>query len=501
MYLRSRASNMAKMQPTDQANGPAEAAASLSFAAGARAGTPLFRQIYARVRDAILAGELREGARLPSVRLLAAQLPASRTTVQAAYDLLAAEGLVTGRGAAGTVVGPVSPASRLPTPERPAPAGVIPGIELGAAPRPFQMGLPAIDQFPRKVWCRLAAQAARGLTDASIVYQDPGGDPALRQAIVAYLAVARGVTCTAAQVIVTSGFLGALALVAAALLRPGDKVWVEDPGYFIARQLLELAGLVPVPVPVDAEGIDVDAGIARAPDARLVVVTPTHQFPLGMTLSLRRRLALVEWARSSGARIVEDDYDSEYRYLGRPPQALGGLDEHGRVLHVGTFSKVLFPSLRLGYLVAPPAEAERLLRARFLLGGHASALDQAILCLLMRSGGFSRHIGRMRRLYAARRTALASALERHAGDLGRVEMAAGGMHLLLRLPDGSDDVAMAAAAWKHGLAARALSSLALQAGAGRALLLGFASLPEASADAAASRLRAALTEAPASPIA
>lgn len=224
----------------------------------------------------------------------------------------------------------------------------------------------------------------------------------------------------------------------------------------------------------------------------MAVVTPTHQFPLAMSLSLRRRQALVDWARASGAWIVEDDYDSEYRYLGRPPQALYGLDTSGRVLHVGTFSKVLFPAVRLGYLVAPPAEAERLARARFLLGGHASVLDQATVCQLMESGGFTRHIGRMRRLYAARRTALARALERHLGARVRVEMAAGGMHLLLRLPDGADDVAMAARLWEHGLAARALSSLAVRATEQRALLLAFTGLSEKNAEAAAIRLRAAL---------
>ena len=220
-------------------------------------------------------------------------------------------------------------------------------------PLPFRMGLPALDAFPRKLWSRLSTRAARGLGTPELIYPHPAGDRPLREAIAAYLGVSRGIACTAEQVMVTAGFQGALALARSLLLHPGDAVWVEDPGYPLARQALGAAGVQISPVPVDREGLQVDVGIATAPNARLAVVTPTHQSPLGVALSLPRRLALLGWAAATGAWVLEDDYDSEFRYIGHPLPALKSLDRGGRVLYAGSFSKVLFPGLRLGYLVVP----------------------------------------------------------------------------------------------------------------------------------------------------
>jgi GntR family transcriptional regulator/MocR family aminotransferase len=322
-----------------------------------------------------------------------------------------------------------------------------------------------------------------------MVYQDPRGDPALRQAIASYLAIARGVACRADQVFITAGFQGALGVIARTMLAPRDRVWVEDPGYFMARDALQLAGARLVPVPVDGDGIDVAAGVARAPDARLAVVTPAHQAPLGVTLALARRLALLSWAARADAWIVEDDYDSEFRYRGRPLAALKSLDEAGRVLYVGTFSKVLFPSLRLGYLVVPDALVERIAAASTLLHAQPAPLNQAITADFIEQGHFARHIRRMRTLYGERRTALVAALRDH---LGPIDSPPGGMQVLSRLRPGSDDVALAARAAADGLSPSPLSPLAVEAACGPGLLLSFTNLPAEDAPRAVRKLAALL---------
>jgi GntR family transcriptional regulator / MocR family aminotransferase len=376
-----------------------------------------------------------------------------------------------------------------PPPDRPA----VPAIPAHA-PRPFQMGLPALDAFPRKTWSRLAGRAVRDLATASLAQHPAPGLAVLRRAIAGYLGLARGVACTADQVLVLGGFQRVLALVAAALLRPGDQIWIEDPGYFLARDALAALGSELVPVGIDREGLDVAAGVAAAPRARVAVVTPTHQFPLGSTLSLRRRIALLEWARSAGSWIVEDDYDGEFHYAGRPLPALYGLDSDSRVLFAGTFSKVLFPSLRLAYLVVPPADAERFGRLHGLLEGNASLIDQTTVAAFMDEGHFTRHIGRMRRLYAERRSALAAALAATLGERFAVAPASGGMHVVLRLPPGWSDVEAAAGLYAAGLAGRALSTLAIRSDPGQALLLSFTNIPAEQAVQHAERLRRVLLE-------
>jgi GntR family transcriptional regulator/MocR family aminotransferase len=444
---------------------------------------PLYLQIATRLRSAIATGALSSGARLPSARTLSAQLGVARGTVDAAYDLLAGEGAIEPRGAAGTIISvqlndlAKAPAQRTLGLARSRPAAPT-------APLPFQRGLPALDAFPRKLWSALTAKAARAIAEADLAYPDVCGAIALREEIVAYLGLARGIACAPHQVFVTPGYQGALTLVRQVLLRPGDAVWVEDPGHPQAFQAMEVGGASLVPVPVDAEGMRVTAGIAAAPRAKLAVVTPTHQSPLGVSLSLPRRLALLTWAEEARAWVLEDDYDSEFRYTGPTPPSLKALDRGERVLFAGSFSKTLFPGLRLGYLVVPDALIETMTRAARLITRGAPLLEQSVTAAFMAGGHFARHVKRMRGLYKRRRAALAAALSDHFP----VELAAGGMHLLIRLPDGVDDSDVARRALAAGLAPMALSGLSIAHHPGHGLMLGFTNIREDDAAGLVARL-------------
>jgi GntR family transcriptional regulator/MocR family aminotransferase len=450
--------------------------------------SPLFLQIAARVRTAIAVGHLLPGARLPSSRALAAQLAIARGTVDAAYALLSGEGAIETRRAAGTIVSG-SPGLRIVAAEQ-SPLVFPPAASPEpAGPLPFQMGLPALDAFPRKQWSGLTVQAARSLQPADLAQVEPAGIVELRQAVAAYLGVARGIRCTPDQVLITGGYQGALALVRSVLVRPGDPVWLEDPGYHMTRIALETAGAGVVPVRVDAEGVRVASGIKAAPKAKLAVVTPTHQSPTGVALSLPRRLELLAWAAAAGSWILEDDYDSEFRYVGRPLPPLKSLDRGQRVLYAGSFSKMLFPALRLGYLVVPAELGGAFLRASKLLTTGQPILEQKVVAAFMRKGHFARHIRRMRILYAERRRCLAMALEAVLGDRVAVELASGGMHLLARFPGAADDSVLAKRAAQVGLAPSALSALAMAHDAGQGLLLSFTNIVPADAHALAVRLR------------
>jgi GntR family transcriptional regulator/MocR family aminotransferase len=457
-----------------------------------RSPVPVYRQLYHRTRAAIASGQLRSGERLPSTRSLAAQLGAARGTVDAAYAMLAAEGWIVARGPAGTIVAPdlagklrgwpltstfTQPASN--------------GLAAEMPPRPFRMGLPALDAFPRKLWSRLVAREARALSSAGMVNPDPAGYGKLRESIAAYLAIARGVSCTPRQVFVTAGYQGALSLVARTLIERGDQVWFENPGYHLARQGLTEAGARLIPVPVDDEGMRIADGLARAPRARFVVVTPSHQCPLGVGLSLPRRLALLSWAAEAGAWIIEDDYDGEFHYSGRPLPALKSLDRADVVLYAGSFSKVLFPALRLGYLVVPNRLVQSFARASHSLHAGNARLEQAVVARFMIEGHFARHLKRMRGLYAARRAALADALTAAFGDHLRVALQSGGMHLLAHPLGGVRDTMLVQLAEMQGSAPTALSPLSIDGDCGQGLLLSFTNIPqEHAADAARALQRA-----------
>jgi GntR family transcriptional regulator/MocR family aminotransferase len=450
---------------------------------------PLYLQIATRLRLAIATGALSSGTRLPSARTLSAQLGVARGSVVAAYDLLAGEGAIEPRGAAGTIISPrlnglaKAPAQRalgLARPRTTAPA----------APLPFQLGLPALDAFPRKLWSALTAKAARAISEADLAYPDVCGSMALREEIVAYLGLARGIVCSPYQVLVTPGYQGALTLVRQVLLRPGDAVWLEDPGHPQASQAMEIGGASLVPVPVDADGMRIAAGMTAAPRARLAVVTPTHQSPLGVSLSLPRRLALLAWAEEARAWILEDDYDAEFRYTGPTPPSLKSLDRGERVLFAGSFSKTLFPGLRLGYLVVPDTLVETMTRAARLITRGPSLLEQSVAAAFMAGGHFARHVKRMRGLYKRRRAVLAEALAGHF----KVELAAGGMHLLIRLPEGVDDTDVARRAQASGLAPTALSGFSIAHHPGHGLLLGFTNVREEDAAALVAQLAAVIAE-------
>lgn len=453
---------------------------------------PVYRQIVARLRAAILAGTLPAGARLPSSRGLAAQLGVARGTVEAAYSVLAGEGVLVSRGSAGSVVSPHLAAHRATRRQRPSPAPDSSGAPAPQRVQPFRMGLPALDAFPRKLWSTLAACEIRRIAADDLAYPDPAGHRPLREAIAAYLGLSRGITVSADEVWVTGGFQGALSLIIHAILRPGDAVWVEDPGYLPARDALQASRAELIPVPVDHHGMRIDKAVSRAPKARMALVTPTHQSALGVTLSLERRLSLLAWAARSGAWVLEDDYDSEFRYTGHPLPALKSLDDADRVLFAGSFSKVLFPGLRLGYLVVPDLLMQTVARASLLLQVGQSRFEQRVVASFMAEGHFARHLRRMRSLYAARRAALADALTTVFGDRIRLELQAGGMHLIARFPDAPDDVDLVRRALMHDLAPSALSSLTAEHACAGGLLLSFTNIQAIEAPAVATRLAAAI---------
>jgi GntR family transcriptional regulator/MocR family aminotransferase len=362
--------------------------------------------------------------------------------------------------------------------------------------RAFHPGLPETGQFPFDLWARLLARAWRRPQAALLTARAPAGLPALRRAIAGHLSSMRGIDCTAEQVVVTSSAREAVALVARSLLEPGDEVWIEDPGYPAVRHALAAGGLMPRGLAVDAEGLSLEAGLAQAPAARMAVVTPSRQYPLGITMTLGRRLALLDWARTAGAWIVEDDYDSEYRYAGRPLAALQSLDEAGRTIYLGSFSKVMFHKLRLGYLVLPPGLAEPLLSVREDSGAEPSIAAQPALAAFIDGGQFAQHIRRMRRLYAERQEALLRAIARHAGDLLAAERQEGGMHLVASLEPAlaarMDDRAAEARAAEAGLVAAALSAFYRETPPRQGLLLGYAGAGPAELDRAMARLARAL---------
>ncbi len=441
------------------------------------AAEPFYRQIYERFRGAIASGVLKPGDRIPSARALTQELGLARGTIEAAYSLLAAEGYIQARGQAGTIVTPdLKPGSPLPSP--PARPEADPGVASFRPESilPFQMGLPALDRFPRKIWARLGARCVRAMQPSDMVHPPVYGLPALRAEIAAYLQVSRGIDCAPSQVFVTSGYRHSLTLIAQALLKAGDRVWLEDPGYPPTRELLACMNMAAAPVPVDREGMVVSVGLETAPRARAAVVTPAHQSPLCVSLSLPRRLALLDWATREDAWIVEDDYDGEYRYVSRPLPALKSLDRDGRVLYAGTFSKVLLPSLRLAYVVVPQGQVERFEQVSQAFTGGSPELTQAIVTAFITEGHFARHIQRMRKLYAERRDMTAAGLESALGGRMRIDAQPGGMHLILRSRDGLSDRELVARLRGEGLYGEALSDWALEGDGASALLLNFTNI-------------------------
>ena len=468
-----------------------------ALAAALDRGQGLTRQLYEALRTAILSGRLGPGERLPASRDLARRLDVGRNTVLAVFERLAAEGFIEARGAAGTRVARLDPA--LLQRVQQAPGGrlsgrgrVLAAIERGSPSNgAFVPGLPALDLFPGEVWARLLGRRLRQGKAALLGFEHTSGWPPLKEAIARQIAASRGIVVEPERILVTTGAQGALAFLAQLLCDPGDPVWLEDPGYLGARGAFVGAGLALVPVPVDGEGLDVAAGLAREAAPRLIYVTPSHQYPTGVVLSLARRLALLQAAEQADAWVVEDDYDSEFQFAGPPLAPLHNLAPKGRVIHVGTFGKALAPALRLGYAVMPPALA-RPAAVAMRHGGQAPPLVmQAALADFMAEGHFASHLRRLQDVYGERRAALVEACDRHLADYGTLLPAEAGIQLALRLHRGDDRRAAQAAAGA-GIIAPALSRAALENRAIAGLQLGFAAVPADRVEPAVIRLAEAL---------
>jgi GntR family transcriptional regulator/MocR family aminotransferase len=468
-----------------------------------RAGdTPLFRQIYLQIRSAILSGALRPRTKLPSTRGLSLQLAVSRSAVVSAYEQLLAEGYVSGKIGAGTYIAADLPeafdagaqrrkkrsasVAKPPAPSRP--IGDFVDVTLQSDERPFNLGRTLVDARTAELWRKLSARTLRSFSRQHLGYGDPHGMTELRRSVCDYLQATRAVRCEAEQIVITAGTQQAIDIVTRVLQGPDKEVWVEDPGYPLTRHALMAAGAKVRPIPVDQFGIDLAEGIRLAPKARAVFVTPSHQFPKGVVLSMARRLELLAWARESGAWIVEDDYASEFRYGGRPLASLQGLDEAERVIYIGTLNKALFPGLRLGYAVVPPSLVRNFVAARYLMDRQPSSLCQAVVAAFMEEGHFAAHIRRMRELYRGQRDALVSALRGRLGAHLIVDPPDQGMHLVAYTRRGLSDVNIERSAREHGVIVRAMSRLYIEAPPRSALMMGFSGYPRQTMAPAITRL-------------
>ena len=455
---------------------------------------PIYRQLYDWFRTAINEGRLRPGQRLPSTRAVAAELQISRISVFNAYEQLQSEGYLETFVGSGTCVARTIPddaSDLLPDQLRKSyrqtiadsgPRTVsVHALDLLNAPSEpwlhnigaFRVSLPALNQFPIDVWSKLVARHSRKQSRVNMAYGDAMGYMPFRETIAQYLSAFRGVRCDSSQILVTTGSQQALQISAQVLLNPGDQVLMEDPGYPGARLAFSTARAQLIPVPVDDEGMIVSEVVGRLHDARVLYVTPSHQYPLGTTMSAARRMSLLKWAAQSGSWIIEDDYDSEYRFGSRPIASLQGLDVQSRVIYVGTFSKVLFPALRLGYVVVPKDLIPAFAAVRDAADIFSSTLYQAVLTDFISEGHFARHIRRMRVLYMDRRNALANAIRNQMADILEIIGAEAGMHLAAFLPHGVNDVSVSKAAAEIGISAMPLSTCYLKPPTRGGLILGY----------------------------
>ena len=428
---------------------------------------PLYRQLESAIRQLVLSGDLPANGRLPATRALAQDLGVSRLTVKNVYEQLAAEGFLYSQRGAGTFVASIS-TSELP-PVIPLESAQIARQGQQMSPRvthvgrskattrlggvrAFRPGVPALDRFPRRAWAAAHSHVMRQFDDDLLGYGPPGGLPELKGAIAVHVRDHRGIHCEPEQIVITSGAQQAFVLVAMTVVEPGAVVWCEDPGHIAARDAMGLLGADVRSVPMDEEGFDLHHAASRHPDCGLIFVTPSHQHPLGITMSLNRRLELLDYAQQHNAWVIEDDYDSEFRYADRALPALQALDQTGRVLYVGSFSKSLFPALRLGYLICPPWMTNAFTTGQTLLSQNVSPVQQQVLARFMRDGSFNAHIRKMRTLYRQRRDMLVESLTRHASDLFELQPCQAGMHLIGWLRNRTVADAQAAdAIWASGV--------------------------------------------------
>jgi GntR family transcriptional regulator/MocR family aminotransferase len=479
-------------------------------------GTTLHDRIYRALRAAILEGRMPTGSRLPATRVLAGDLGVSRTTVLTAYDRLTTEGYVASQAGGGTYVSigisrretasrSTGARANLPVPQArlsalgarmlAASAGLSPHGQPSVAP--FALGVPALEAFPSGIWARLTARRWRKAPRELLAPNDGPGYAPLREAIADYVITARAVRCTPDQIVITAGSQQAIDLIARLLLDAGDAVWMEEYGYGPARAAFTSIGARVIGVPVDDEGLDVAAARRAAPAARLAVVTPACAHPVAATMSLRRRLALLDWAHQTHAWVIEDDYNGEFRYQGQPLASMQGLEHPGarRVIYLRTFSRTLFPALRLGYAVLPPELVEPFTRARVLADRHSPTVEQAVLADFIAEGHFARHVRHMGDLYAERQGAFLHLAARELGDLLRTGPAPAGIRLVGWLPPGVSDQRVAAEAAQRGVLVEALSRHRMGPADKQALLLGYVSFRPAETQRALAKLADAIRRA------
>ena len=446
----------------------------------------LAEQIRKGIATAIESGVLAPGARLPSWLDLAAQLGVSRGTVKLAYERLTDAQFITASRSSGTRV--VERPRGFVGKEKPIQSGSFMDKyqELMAGPAIFQMGVPAHETLPAKLFTRIHSYAIRAELGKAALYPDPHGELELRREIAAYLAITRGMECTPSQIIITGGFTNGLGLALHALELYGQQAWVEEPGFPITRHGLKLAGLSLEGIPGDGEGIDIDYGINTAPEATLCVVTPGQQAPLGVTMSLARRLRLLDWAAQGNKWIIEDDYLSDLQLQARAAPALASLDRVGRVIHIGSFSKTITPTLRLGFVVAPPSIASRFAEVAACLAPPPTPAVQLATAEFMHEGHYMRHLRRSKRLYSTQQDALQKYLE---SRIKGIEVETAGLAALLRLPDGTDDVSIVKKTLSVGLAPAPLSVwYANPTSKHSGLLLGISTAPQSQIPRACDRL-------------
>lgn len=453
---------------------------------------PIYGQISDWYRKAISKGLLRPGQRVPSTRALAKELAVSRISVLSAYEQLSAEGYFETFVGAGTrVAGSIPDKALRPEgakrPQALSDRGSLAPVARRAQRRTgpawawlenleaLRVGLPALDKFPKAIWSKLVSKHVRQSSRKTMIYGDPMGYMPFREAIAEYLNISRAVRCVASQILVTAGSQAALQICAQVLFDGNQSVWIEEPGYFGAQHVLMTAGVRIIPVPVDCEGLNVTKGMHLGCRARAAFITPSHQFPLGMIMSATRRMQLLNWAAQNNAWIIEDDYDSEFRFEGHPVASVQGLDVDDRVIYVGTLSKSMFPALGLGYMVIPEGLVSAFCGARAAFGDRPSALYQAVMVDFIRGGHFAQHIRRMRMLYNERRQALLDAVHDHMVDKFEVIGAAAGLHLAGFLPSGTNDIDVSNKAAQMKFSVMPLSPCYLGGPAKSGLVLGYGS--------------------------
>ncbi|WP_035199250.1 PLP-dependent aminotransferase family protein [Agrobacterium tumefaciens] len=473
----------------------------------ANAAMPLYARIQRAIRQLIINGALGPGRPLPASRALAKSLGVSRDTIEAAYAQLHAEGFIDRRVGSGSFVAEITeftPGHRVSQRDALARSqapnlskrgnGMFRGggVREMLIPRPFAHGVPEIRTFPLPLWERLERQVRKEVGTQALHHGDPQGTEPLRRAIADYVNLERGARATADRILVLTSSQQAMSLCANMLLDPGDRIFIEDPAYYGARKAFDAAGLECVPIRVDRQGLVVEKIMAEPRKARAIFLTPSHQFPTGATLSLDRRLALIEWAARHQAWIIEDDYDSEFHYAGKPTACVQGLDPHDRTIYIGTFTKSLFPGLRIGYLVLPPQLVKPMTVARTLLDGHTAPMAQLTLARFIEGGHFGAYVRTMRGIYANRLDVLAGLVKKHLSDFVEPHVPIGGLQMPCLLIDNISERAAIDAARRVGVELLGLSALHASGEASSGFLMGFAAYTPAEIEAAVKKLSNAL---------